>query len=169
MGKGRARGYTAHFFFWKCAKSHIRQCRGQKIFHLRRAFVRASTIFSFNSPSLLVTCCQPAMHSPKLINTFLKPHNTWTNGGLQKRSGARDPRWEIKNGKVNKGPLYEFGMGPPKGLIRPWLALSSQFHKQSYSFSDEKNDRFTLMRLFESLTDKSHVWHFSKRQWDAGV
>ena len=37
----------------------------------------------------------------------------------KKDRGARDPRWEVKNRKVNKGAPYEFGMGPPKGLIGP--------------------------------------------------
>jgi len=33
-------GYRANFFFWKCAKINVRQCRWSKIiFRLRRAFV----------------------------------------------------------------------------------------------------------------------------------
>jgi len=28
--EGRAREYRAHFFFGKCAKSHVRQCRRYK-------------------------------------------------------------------------------------------------------------------------------------------
>jgi hypothetical protein len=31
------------FFFWKCAKTHVRQYMGQKLFRLRRAFVSSPT------------------------------------------------------------------------------------------------------------------------------